>query len=498
MLSTTSTLTERNVGRISRRDFLTKTALATCALSRLPAVLTRPHVRLERRGQPKRVVIVGAGLAGLTAAYELVQAGHDVTVLEAQTRAGGRVLTLRAPFGEGLYADAGATRIPDNHEWTLRYAQMFGLPLDPFQPVDLATVYHLRGKRQVAAPGASIDPPYALAAKERTAGLPAVVRDVLQGALDEVGDPTRPGWPPPSLRAYDELSYDQFLSSRGVSADGIEFQRALNGGYNLGGVSVLWVLRNRFWRQKTQRYWKITGGNDRLPDAFATRLAERIRYGAEVVRIEKDEHTARVTYVQAGSPHSADADRVVCAVPLPLLRQIVVPGLSDEKRRAIREIPHFNCTKVFLQMRRPFWTAQGLSGFALTDLPVQEVWSVAHGQRSSRGILLAYMNGENALHMAGKPESERIRATLASMERVFPGAHEHFEGAATKSWDQDPWVRGANAYFKPGQMTTLYGVVGRAEGRIHFAGEHTSVWTNWMQGALESGRRVAEEVNSPD
>jgi len=81
---------------------------------------------------------------------------------------------------------------------------------------------------------------------------------------------------------------------------------------------------------------------------------------------------------------------------------------------------------------------------------------------------------------------------------VFPGAHEHFEGAATKSWDQDPWVRGANAYFKPGQMTTLYGVVGRAEGRIHFAGEHTSVWTNWMQGALESGRRVAEEVNSPD
>jgi len=196
VLSTTSTLTERNVGRISRRDFLTKTALATCALSRLPAVLTRPHVRLERRGQPKRVVIVGAGLAGLTAAYELVQAGHDVTVLEAQTRAGGRVLTLRAPFGEGLYADAGATRIPDNHEWTLRYAQMFGLPLDPFQPVDLATVYHLRGKRQVAAPGASIDPPYALAAKEKKVGLQTVVREEVERTLEEIGDSTRPGWPP--------------------------------------------------------------------------------------------------------------------------------------------------------------------------------------------------------------------------------------------------------------------------------------------------------------
>ena len=127
---------------ISRREFLTKTALATCALStaRFPAVLTRPHIRLERRGAPTRMVVVGAGLARLTAAYELVQAGHDVTVLEAQTRAGGRVLTLRAPFGEGLYADAGATRIPDNHEWTLKYAQMFGLPLEPFQLADLATV----------------------------------------------------------------------------------------------------------------------------------------------------------------------------------------------------------------------------------------------------------------------------------------------------------------------------------------------------------------------
>jgi monoamine oxidase len=126
-----------------------------------------------------------------------------------------------------------------------------------------------------------------------------------------------------------------------------------------------------------------------LPDAFATRVADHIRYGAQAVRIEQGEHTARVTYVQAGSPHSADAGRVICAVPLPLLRLITVPALSEDKRRAIREIPYLNCTKVFLQMQRPFWTAQGLSGFAVTDLPVQEVWSLGHGQRSSRGILPA-------------------------------------------------------------------------------------------------------------
>ena len=92
-------------------------------------------------------------------------------------------------------------------------------------------------------------------------------------------------------------------------------------------------------------------------------------------------------------------------------------------------------------------------------------------------------------------ESERIRFTLEQMEKVFPEIRENFEGGVSKLWDEDPWARGASSWYRPGQMTELWPHIARVEGRIHFAGDHTSAWIRWMQGALESGNRVAREVN---
>ncbi len=129
-----------------RRDFLKQTTLAAATLSaRSLNTFTFAQRRLERRGTPKKVIIIGAGLAGLSAAYELTQAGHDVTVLEARKRPGGRVHTLRDPFSDGLYAEAGAARIPDHHHFTLKYVELFGLTLDPFEPTSLPSVYHVSG-----------------------------------------------------------------------------------------------------------------------------------------------------------------------------------------------------------------------------------------------------------------------------------------------------------------------------------------------------------------
>src|SRR5215510_15526525 len=118
----------------SRREFLRQSASALTGALLIPTVETSATGHsIKVASNPKRVIIVGGGLAGLSAAYELTQAGHDVTVLEARTRPGGRVLTLRDPFPDGLYADAGATRIPNHHHFTLRYAELFGLTLDPFE-----------------------------------------------------------------------------------------------------------------------------------------------------------------------------------------------------------------------------------------------------------------------------------------------------------------------------------------------------------------------------
>src|SRR5262245_60183722 len=176
---------------IRRRDFLKQPAVAAATLSSSSldtfAFLQR---NLERRGAPKKVIIIGAGLAGLSAAYELTQAGHDVAIFEARTRPGGRVHTLRDPFAEGLYAEAGATRIPNHHHITLKYAELFGLTLDPFQPPDSPSVYYVRGKRVQATPGQRVEWPYDLTTEERALGVNGMRQKYIWSMLGEVGDVT--------------------------------------------------------------------------------------------------------------------------------------------------------------------------------------------------------------------------------------------------------------------------------------------------------------------
>ena len=129
---------------LSRRQFLRRSALAVAAAS-----LNHSSVRaIVLSGPAKKVLILGAGMAGLVAGYELTKLGHDVTVLEARTRPGGRVHTLREPFSDGLYAEAGAARIPDNHDLTLKYVKEFSLPLEPFYPKRLSAVRFDRGSRE--------------------------------------------------------------------------------------------------------------------------------------------------------------------------------------------------------------------------------------------------------------------------------------------------------------------------------------------------------------
>jgi monoamine oxidase len=194
----------------------------------------------------KKVIIVGAGLAGLSAAYELSRAGHEVTILEAQSRCGGRVLTLRDAFADGLYADAGATRIPDHHHFTLRYVKLFKLPLEPFQPRGLATVYHVRGKRVLVKSGAKIDWPLDLRADERGISLDQLRAKYQQNSmLKELGDVTSQSWPPAWLRKYDEISTTDFYRSRGASPEAIRLMRLGGAPNDSDPYSMLANLRNR-------------------------------------------------------------------------------------------------------------------------------------------------------------------------------------------------------------------------------------------------------------
>jgi len=202
-----------------RREFLTRLLLAAAAYPtdgfaaiRLPPIQTS--------GPRRRVIVIGAGLAGLSAAYELVQRGHDVAVLESRSTPGGRVRTVRDPFADGLFAEAGASRIPDNHDWTLKYAREFGLTLDPFWPATGSSAFLVDGRRVVTERGVVpplSDIPLPFTDEERRLGVSGLMARHLQQALQDAGDPLASDWPPPAVRQYQTQTLTAFLRSRGVS-----------------------------------------------------------------------------------------------------------------------------------------------------------------------------------------------------------------------------------------------------------------------------------------
>jgi monoamine oxidase len=189
-----------------------------------------------------------------------------------------------------------------------------------------------------------------------------------------------------------------------------------------------------------------------------------------------------------------DADYLVCSIPLPVLRRVEIsPSLSSIKRAAIQQIDGMPMARVFLQSRRRFWLERGDSGWGSSDDPI-DVWDYSRDQPGVRGILGAYTSGRMAHQVTARASVERGPFVLEMMERIHPGIREHYEGSASHSWIDDPWALGAAADFRPGQLSTFYRALGTPEGRFHFAGEHTSPWSGWMNGGLESGIRVAAEI----
>lgn len=472
----------------TRREFLQQAAAVGVA----PFASFSPTTRQKH---PQRVVIIGAGLAGLVAAYELMRAGHAITLLEARLRPGGRVHTLRE-FSDGLYAEAGALFIPDHHELTLRYARLFDLTLVRIPERGAARWYYLRGRRFRAR--LSVDLPLDLTLEERQMGPAGLWRHYIDPVLPEIGDPTLPGWPPESLYKYDGMSFAEFLRTRGASEGAIALLRVSYldlWGDGIETVSALGLLRDLALRRGERRTYAIRGGNDLLPRAFAERLKEQIYYGAAVTRLEQNGEGVRVFYRQAGEQRVIAADRAICAIPFSCLRRLEIePPFSEEKQRAIAELPYTFVSRVYLQARRRYWSTGEGPAAADTDLPIMWVWEPTFLQPGPRGILESYTAGVHARKIAALKEGERIRLAAEEMEKVYPGMQANLEGGASFCWDEEEWSRGGYVWFKPGQMRTFLAHITRPEGRIYFAGEHASPWPGWMQGALSSGLRAAREV----
>ena len=484
---------------LDRRQFLHHALVGAAAISAAP-IRQLAGVALRPRGapSPQTIIVIGAGMAGLSAALSLLAKGHDVTVLEARTRPGGRVFTIREPFADGLYVEGGAMQVFDSHARVQRYIQQLGLEIDPIRPVPGIAVRHVMGKRIESKPGERIVWPFDLTAGEREIDGRMLWQKYVVPAVQEVVEAEANDPLLRSLEKYDRITFSDFLRAQGASPAAMAILAiGLPSGLGDGPdhVSALDLLLEAGHRQAAKQSFTIRGGTDRLPKALAAQLGDRIHYGTPVSRLEQQPNGARVIAMQGGVPRAFTADRIVCAIPFSVLRRLEIsPAFGREKRMAVEQLRYTSVARVYVQTRTRFWTADGLSGNASTDLPVMGVYERTINQPGTRGILESYVAGATARHVTSMRESDRLTATLAGMAKVYPRILEQYEGGASKCWDEDEWARGAYAWFEPGQMMALMPHVAKPEGRIHFAGEHASFWPGWMEGALESAERVVREI----
>lgn len=483
---------------LNRRQFIQELGLYTAGLALLPNV-----ARAARRGditlagQPQNVVVLGGGLAGLAAGFELKKAGHTVTILEARKFPGGRVQTIR-DFTSGQYAEAGALSFPPSHTFTYGYANDFGLPLRPAFRAGVDSMANIRGNLFRISSTGGTNIPFHVTTAERDAGVFGMISLYLESYMKKVGNPRHANWPPEDLSAIDSVSLKQLLTDLGASDGAIDIIAASQLGllgFGLDSFSAMdGVVTEAIASDAV--FYEIVDGNDQLASALKKKVKKQFKKASVVTRIEQTENGVTITYTNSDGVQTITADRVVCALPFPVLKGIdVSPAFPEDKQRAINELKLTPVTRTYLEFRNRVWEQSGLSGYGLSDLPIQNTYSPTLTQGGNAGILTSYAGGQRALDLGAMSESDRQSYVLNQMGNLFSGLKKQYTGGTSQIWHEDPYARGAFTYFEPGQMATLLPIAQRPEGRIHFAGEHTSAWHGWMNGALESGNRAAQEVN---
>jgi monoamine oxidase len=503
----------------SRRRFLKNAALTLPALAAMPHLASSaetpaaaapagpPEPVPPRAGQPRKVIVLGAGLAGLTAAYELAAWGHDVTVLEAQTRAGGRVYTLRSPFSDGLWAEAGAMDFPDSARHVKHYAQALNVPfyepkpsaMKPPKPLD--TITYVRGQRLPIRPDTQW--PFDLTPEERKLGFIGIYYKYLAPAADGLGDITQLNWDIQKFKNLDQLTVADFMKSQGASDEAVDFLSYLvNVGYGWRTGSAIHRLISdfRLFNMGGGKQYFFEGGCDALPRGFAKSLQDRIWYGAPVTKIIQENGKVRAVFRRAGGEQTLEADYLVSTAPVPVLRKIeFTPALPTAKRRIFEDLEYAPVTRIFMQARKRFWRDElGVVGNAVTDLPIKLVAEHPMGRPDGlgpRAIVESHIRGPESVAVSALPLEEQIDFASGHMNKLFPGFRDQIEGGTSFSWHDDPWAGGGYPWWKPGQMTAWLPELAKAEGRVYFGGEHTSHLCRQMEGAVMSGYRAALEVH---
>lgn len=490
----------RAQAREARREALRR-GVALLGVASLPAPLAaQPRTRPGMR-EPK-IVVAGAGLAGLSAAWSLARAGLDVALVEAAPRPGGRCWTERKAFDEGQIAERGGELIDTTHDEIIDLAIELDLPLDDLHaatPRDTAGVAFIDGRRYEEAE----------AARDFAALWPALRRDARRLGSEL---PTFAGYTP-AQAALDRMSARDWLASRVPGGLASPLARLLANAYieeigaeldEMSAVTVIDLLRGSPedrvspYEVSDQRY-HVRGGNDLIVQRLAEALGPRLTTGTRLVALaRRPDSRYRVIVARDAATRELIADHVVLALPFTLLREVDLrdAGLRERKRVAIRELGMARNTKLQLQFADRAWVPQGGNGETRVEGSYQVSWEVTRGQSGAAGILNFYSGGRSAVRAGEGTPEERAREAIADLARIYPGIGARWNGRVIRNaWDRHPWSRGSYSLLKPGQYTAFHGVEHLAEGRVRFAGEQSSeAWYGYLNGAVESGLRAADEI----
>jgi monoamine oxidase len=528
---------------MTRRDFVTRTSAAYAGLSAwglLPAAPAEAFALPPngmQGGKGRKVIVLGAGLAGMTTAYELGKLGYDCTVLEARSRSGGRVWTIRGgttetelnglaqtsrfengPGRESLYFNGGAARIPHHHDLTLHYCRELGVPLELFNGNnEAAWLYHAQPPN--ANPGVKDSGPLAnrrMRIREYHNDMRGYTAELLAKALDQ-GALDQPLTKEDVEKLVDFLKNEGDLNTahlyKGTNRRGYKTDAAPGAGTASGTMTDPYgltdLLRSGFmqpvfynvgdyvYEQQTTLLQPV-GGMDALPKAMAKKLAGKIIFNAPVIELRKTETGVRVVYQKDGKPAELTAEFCVCTLPLPVLKQLT-SDLSGNIKRAADFVPYIKTGKIGLQFKRRFWEEddQIYGGISRTNLDINQIWYPSFGFQGKKGVLIGYYNFYSRAEAVGAMSlADREKLALTQGANIHPQYPVEFDNSFSLAWQRIPYSEGGWATYDDATRRKHYPALLEPDGSIYLAGEHTTYLTAWMAGAFTSARRTVEAIHA--
>lgn len=480
------------VDALSRREMLRHSAAvgAGLLLSNLPGFTPRAIARPKG----KRVVVVGAGFAGLACAHELRSAGYDVSVVEARHRVGGRVLSFNATLGgelaKGKNCEGGAELIGSNHPTWVAYKEKFGLEfLDVTEDEDAETPIILGGRKLTAEESKKLWEEMGTAFERMNADASTVIED----------EP----WKTPNAAELDKRSVADWLKDQSIDdlgKAGIRAQLVADNGQTLERSGYLGML-SQVKGGGVEKYWtdseiyRCKGGNQQL----AYKLLDAIGKDAVTLKLAVTEIRIRDrnSIVKCADGRTYECDDVVLAVPAATWSKIKIePDLPAAMK------PQVGPTlKYLVGLKKRFWKGSGLNPTALWDGDIGWTWEGSDNQEGDdSAVMVAFSGGPGAEACMRWPKEKRDETYKSQIEKVYAGFSENFNESRFMDWPNEPWSGGGYSFPAPGQVTTVGPLMAKPHaGHLHIAGEHACYkFVGYMEGGLNSGVTIARRIAAQD